>query len=107
VSFQGGPVAVGTEKTWIRRTTTRSVRVTLAIFDVQKAKKVWSGTIEDSDSTSVSYGGIKDSEWIKRPKAWLGNLFFDSVYGPMLQPKAHPVKPMLKKIFTSFAQQLP
>lgn len=107
VSFEGQAVAAGTEKTWIRRTTTRSVRVTLTIFDVQEAKKVWSGTIEDRDSTTLSYGGIKDSDWIKRPKAWLGNLFFDSVYGPMLQPKARPIKPMLEKIFTSFAQQLP
>lgn len=95
------------EKTQIHRTTKVIISTSLYVYDLENGILVWEGTIEDSDSKTVSYGGVKDEDLFRKPAAWFGNTLFDTVYGPLLQPGAPAIPPMIKEMFASFAAQLP
>lgn len=94
------------EEVWIRRTTTRTLKITIAVLDINSWKVVWKGTLQDTGSNSRSYKGVAGEDLFQQPIAFFGNTLFDAAAGPFLQPKAPSEEKMARKIFLSFALQI-
>lgn len=87
--------------------TTRTIKISFHIYDLRNAFLVWRCTFEDSGSNSRSIvlddtGGVVKE--ITRPLS-LGVM--QGFYGSALQPEAPKFETLLKRVFFSFADQLP
>lgn len=87
--------------------TTRKIRISFHIYDLKNASLVWRGTFEDSGSNSRSIVLDDEGGVVQEFAQPLSLGVIQGLYGSALQPRAPKFEILLKRVFISFAEQLP
>ena len=87
--------------------TTRKIRISFHIYDLKNAALVWRGTFEDSGSNSRSIVLDDEGGVVQEFAQPLSLGIIQGFYGSALQPRAPKFEILLKRVFNSFADQLP
>jgi hypothetical protein len=82
------------------RTAVLRIRVAFSVYDLEARRRVWTGTITGSDQNSVSEND--------KPKGIVGSIV-DAIFGGDSHPNPEAPKAdgALRKIFATFAKELP
>ena len=99
--LEGNPVI---KEIAVELITTRRIRVSLDIYDLEKEILVWHGTINETQSKQRTAYIEKKDEGIGRMFALIPVRAFLEV---ALEPSAPPTDKLLQKIFRAFAQYIP
>jgi hypothetical protein len=87
--------------------TTRTIRISFYIYNLDRALLVWRGTFEDSASNRRSISLTEKEGLAKNFVRSLTLGAIEGFYGAALQPDAPEFETLLKRVFISFADQLP